>query len=60
MMLDRKLGTRPERYKKTNREVQPVFLVKAAGGFWNKKGSFWELSYREAVSLGLENRIMND
>jgi hypothetical protein len=34
-------------------EFQLRRLVKAAGGFW-------ELPYREAVSLGLDNRIIND
>jgi len=37
--------------------VQLGRLVKAAGGYWNKEGGYWELPYREAVSLGLENRI---
>ena len=26
----------------------------------NKERGYWELPYREAVSLGLDNRIMND
>jgi hypothetical protein len=41
-------------------EVQLGRLVKAAGGYWNKEKGYWELPYREAVSLGLDNRIMND
>jgi hypothetical protein len=41
-------------------EVQLGRLVKAAGGYWNKEEGYWELPYREAVSLGLDNRIMND
>ena len=35
-------------------------LIKSAGRFWNKERGYWELPYREAVSLGLDNRIMND
>lgn len=35
-------------------------LVKSAGGRWNKEGGYWELPYREVVSLGLDNRIIND
>ncbi len=27
---------------------------------WNKEEGYWELPYREAVSLGLENRMFND
>jgi len=35
-------------------------LIKSAGGFWNKDKGYWELPYREVVSLGLENRVIND
>jgi len=35
-------------------------LIKSAGGFWNKEEGYWVLPYREVVSLGLENRVMND
>jgi len=35
-------------------------LIKSAGGFWNKERGYWELPYREAVSLGPDNRTMND
>ena len=41
-------------------EVYLGRLEKAAGGFWNKKGGYWELPYRESVSLGLDNRIINE
>jgi len=40
-------------------EVKLGRLVKAAGGRWNKEGGYWELPYREVVSLGLDNRIIN-
>ncbi|NOY58884.1 MAG: hypothetical protein GXO75_08105 [Calditrichaeota bacterium] len=33
-------------------------LVRAAGGRWNRKKKLWELPYREAVNLGLEERIV--
>ena len=36
-------------------EVYLDRLVKAAGGLWNKEGGYWELPYREAVSIGLDN-----
>jgi len=40
-------------------EVELGRLVKTAGGRWNKQGGYWELPYREAVALGLDNRIIN-
>lgn len=40
-------------------EVQVANLIKAAGGRWNRKIKLWELAYREIVSLGLEDRIVN-
>lgn len=33
-------------------------LVKKAGGRWNYRKKYWELSYQEVVSLGLEKRIL--
>ena len=42
------------------KEVQIGPIIKFSDGCWNKEGGFWELPYREAVSLGLDNRIMND
>jgi len=33
-------------------------LVRAAGGRWNRKRQVWELPFREAVNLGLEERIV--
>ena len=33
-------------------------LVRAAGGRWNRKKQLWQLPYREAVNLGLEERIV--
>jgi hypothetical protein len=40
-------------------EVAIGHLVKSAGGRWNKEGRYWELPYREVVSLGLDKRIIN-
>ena len=39
-------------------EVQTGRLVKAAGGRWNRQRKLWELPFREAMALGLENRIV--
>jgi len=33
--------------------------VKAAGGQWNRASKLWELPYKEAVALGLKDRIVN-
>lgn len=33
-------------------------LVRSAGGRWNRKKQLWLLPYREAVNLGLEERIV--
>ncbi|MFW5848114.1 MAG: hypothetical protein ACOCVF_04295 [bacterium] len=35
-------------------------LIRAAGGKWNKENWYWELEYREVISLGLESRIIHD
>ena len=62
-MLNRKLKPGQKGTKKLVEkygENQLGRLIKSAGGFWNKEGGYWELPYREAVSLGLDNRIMND
>ncbi len=40
-------------------EVQIGRLIRSAGGRWNKAAGYWELPYREAVSLGLDKRIIN-
>ena len=40
-------------------EVKLGRSVKLAGGRWNKVKGYWELPYREAVALGLDNRIIN-
>jgi hypothetical protein len=34
--------------------------VKQAGGIWRPRQKLWELSYGQAIALGLENRIIND
>jgi len=34
-------------------------LIRSAGGKWNKAKKYWELPYREVISLGLEDRIIN-
>jgi|SRR6056297_3316940 len=34
-------------------------LIRSAGGRWNKEKRYWELEYREVISLGLESRIIN-
>ena len=41
-------------------EVQIGHLIKSCGGYWNKDKSYWELPYREVVSLGLDKRIIKD
>jgi hypothetical protein len=41
-------------------EVEKRHLVRAAGGKWNRDDRLWELPYREAVSLGLENRMLRE
>jgi len=38
-------------------EVHIGRLIKAAGGKWNPHKKLWELPYKEALALGLENRI---
>ena len=35
-------------------------LIRSSGGNWNKEKMYWELQYREVISLGLENRIIKD
>lgn len=35
-------------------------LIRSAGGYWNKSNKFWELPYREVISLGLEDRIIDE
>jgi len=35
-------------------------LVKRNGGYWNPDRKAWCLSYRKAVQLGLEQRIVED
>lgn len=39
-------------------EIGIASLIKNAGGRWNRKIKFWELAYREVVSLGLEDRVV--
>jgi len=41
-------------------EVHIGRLIKAAGGKWNPNTKLWELPYKEAVALGLENRIAKE
>ncbi len=38
-------------------EIEKGRLVRAAGGKWKRDSKRWELLYREAVALGLEERI---
>ena len=38
-------------------EIEKGRLVRAAGGKWNRNSRRWEIPYREAVALGLEERI---
>lgn len=33
--------------------------IKQAGGSWNRKSKVWELVYRNAVALGLKDRIIS-
>jgi len=35
-----------------------ISLVKSAGGKWNRSEKVWEISYRNVLSLGLEDRIV--
>lgn len=35
-------------------------LIRAAGGKWNPNTKLWELPYKEALALGLENRIAKE
>ncbi len=40
-------------------EKEIASLVKNAGGIWKREEKVWELAYKEVVSLGLEDRIVN-
>ncbi len=35
-------------------------LIKSCGGRWNKEKKYWELPYREVISIGLESRIIDE
>jgi len=39
-------------------EIKLGRLVREAGGIWNRQKKLWEIPYREAVNLGLEDRIV--
>jgi len=39
-------------------EVHVGKLIRAAGGRWDSNKKLWELPYKDAVALGLENRIV--
>ena len=39
-------------------EYEVISLVKHAGGKWNRSEKVWEISYREVISLGLEERMV--
>ena len=39
-------------------EVALGRTIRAAGGRWNRKKRLWELPYKEAKNLGLEDRIV--
>lgn len=41
-------------------ESQLSYLVKQAGGKWNRERKVWELRYDQALALGLESRIVDD
>ena len=41
-------------------EVQIGRLIKSCCGHWNKEKVYRELTYRDVVALGLENRVIND
>jgi hypothetical protein len=41
-------------------EVDLGRQVKAAGGKWNARKRVWELPYKDAVALGLTDRIVPD
>lgn len=40
------------------KEKHVQILIRKAGGRWNYRKQYWELPYREVVSLGLENRVV--
>ncbi len=39
-------------------EVELGRMIRAAGGKWDRKKKQWELPYRDAINLGLEERII--
>ena len=41
-------------------EIEKGRLVRAAGGKWNRNSGRWEIPYREAAALGLEERVEGD
>jgi hypothetical protein len=41
-------------------EVDLGLAVKSLGGRWNKEKKYWELPYGKVLSLGLENRIIDE
>jgi len=41
-------------------EIQPGRMVRAAGGRWNRERKLWELPYRQAIALGLDDRIVRE
>lgn len=41
-------------------EYDIISLVRNAGGKWNRNEKVWELSYRNVLSLGLEDRMVGE
>jgi len=41
-------------------EVDLGLAVKSLGGKWNKAKKYWELPYKDILTLGLEHRIIQD
>lgn len=39
-------------------EEQIGRIIRSSGGTWNKEKKYWELQYREVISLGLSDRII--
>jgi len=39
-------------------EIKVANLIKAAGGRWNREIKLWELSYKDIINLGLEDRMV--
>jgi hypothetical protein len=51
--MNKKINIRIHPHESTLRRI-----VIQAGGRWNSKNQVWQLSYREIINLGLEDRII--